>query len=188
MPWAITPGQTYPYLTAGAGFKPQLATLVFKTEPFTFLPIGQLDAAQYSGAFPPKDRAAKSAAFAMIARAIGATRDIDALREAPIDAFWNSGPRWQGEVTQHASLGKVKAIAPGSPLGEGNVIGPLRLDKPVIVRGAYDSGGRAAGALDARHLLHRWTGQALSRRSSPTIRGPENGCASIRPQSRWSCR
>jgi hypothetical protein len=141
--WATTPGLTYPYHKSGTGFQGTLATIVKGAEPFSLLPISQLDPAQYGGPATYRDRASLSAAYTMIARAIGGTRKITALRGARIDQYWSTStnsPAWTGPVTQHASLGALAGISPTQPLGDANVTGRLKLDQAVILRGAYKVG------------------------------------------------
>jgi hypothetical protein len=143
--WGITPNVSYPFLRAtGIDFRAPLATTVFGTELFTFVPISQLDPAQYNPQIVRKDLASKASAYAIIARAIGRTRTIAALENVSINQYWNGAQLsavWRGAVTSHATLGSIIAIAPATPLGASNVIPPLRTDKLVLLRGSYNSGG-----------------------------------------------
>lgn len=146
--WAVTPSVSFPYLTgAGLNFAAPLAIKVKGNRIYTFLPISQLDMGQYASAAAHADEASLAAAFTIIARAVGITDGVAKLRDVAIDTyFWSDATqkaRWRGPVTAHASLGAMTAVA--GALGEGNVIGALRADQVVLIRGKYrkDGGGSA---------------------------------------------
>src|SRR5262249_866840 len=126
-----------------------LATTVFDNRLFTFLPISQLDPAQYSIAVSHADEASKAASFTIIARAIGITKNVAKLKGVPIDRyFWDDAAqkaRWTGPVTQHASLGPVTAIAAAEPIAQGNIIGPIKARRAVLIRGTFDESGGGTG-------------------------------------------
>lgn len=137
--WGITPGVSFPYLKlAGMDFRSPLAITVFGSEVFTFLPISQLEKSEYSPPISRTDLASKAAAYTMIARAVGVTRRSPTLQDARINQFWDgSAAVWQGAVKGHAALGAQTGIASGARLGRRNVIGPLRADRVVLLRGSY---------------------------------------------------
>ena len=185
----ITPGVTFPYLKlAGTDFQSPLAITVLGSEIFTFLPISQLEKSEYSPPISRPDLASKAAAYTIIARAIGITRRIATLQNARINGFWNgSAAVWKGAATSHASLGPLTAIASATPLGSGNLIGPLRAHKIVLLRGSYTAGATvkphwllatsfkvsAAGSVTGIVANDPWTGRqvridpATKRVSSP---------------------
>jgi hypothetical protein len=139
--WAITPDVTYPYLTSALiAFKAALATTVFDAQAFTFLPISQLDPAQYSPPVVHADEASEAVTFTIIARAVGVARNVAELASAKVNLYWDDAAeeaKWTGALALHAKRGAFTAIPAAQPLSVGNVIGPLSADKLVILRGTY---------------------------------------------------
>jgi hypothetical protein len=83
----------------------------------------------------------------MIARAIGVTRDIAALKTVKIDRFWNDTKKvavWRGPASTLATLGTLKPIAGSTRLNNTNVIGEMAISRLVILRGRYTRNGRKA--------------------------------------------
>jgi hypothetical protein len=146
--WAVTPGVSFPYLAAaGLDFAAPLAITVKNNLLYTFLPIGQLDLSQYAHVPAHADEASLAAAYTILARAIGQTDDVDALKNVAIDAyFWNDTTqraRWRGPVTTHASLGALTPLGDGAALDESNVIASLRARQVVLLRGRFRKDGGA---------------------------------------------
>ena len=117
---------------------------------FLFLPVSQLDDAQYQT--PPlhgdADQASLATVYTMIARAIGIADGLFQLNNVKIDTyFWddaNEKATWTGPVTGHASLSKVI-----SRIGNlSGVVAWLKKQRPVILRGTYNN-----GTLKVRHWL-----------------------------------
>jgi hypothetical protein len=148
--WAVTPGVSFPYLTAaGLNFAAPLAITVKGNLLYTFLPISQLDLSQYAATVTHADEASLAVAYTIIARAIGETEDVVRLKDVAIDKyFWSDAAetaKWRGPVTQHATRGPLNAVAPAVKLDESNVIGALRARAIVLLRGKYrpETGGQA---------------------------------------------
>jgi hypothetical protein len=147
--WAISKFLSYPFLNdTSLNYNSPLATLVHNNLIYTFLPISQDDDSQYVAAPVHANGASLAAVYTMIARAIGLTENVPQLKGVKIDVyFWNDATQttsWKGPVTLHATLGPVIGIAANTPIGQSNVIGQLKLGKPVILRGTYSSGGTTA--------------------------------------------
>ena len=88
--WGITRTVSYPFLINPAAFRSTLATTVNANRIFTFLPIGQLDTTEYVHAAPHANRASEAAVYTMLARAIGVTKNVAALRTIKIDTtYWH---------------------------------------------------------------------------------------------------
>ncbi len=150
---------TYPYLrNAPLAWQATLATLAIPrnsgatTELITFRPVRQLDDNQYSAPLSYKVWAAQAALYATIARAIGVARDVPALSDVPIDAFWDVAKKaavWGGAVREHAAIGALLSVA-GQALGSANVKPVLDSDKAAILTGTYTN---AAGAKQRHWVL-----------------------------------
>jgi hypothetical protein len=143
--WDIVAGASYPYLTSAAlDFKSTLATLVRANLIYTFVPIGQLEITEYAVNPKHADEASLAAVYTMLARAVAVTSKVGALNFVRIDRyFWNdatAAATFGGPITQHVTLGALRAIPAATPLNEQNVVGPLRNGHPVILRGSYQSG------------------------------------------------
>jgi hypothetical protein len=147
--WAITPDVSFPYLTAaGLNFAAPLAIVVKRNLLYTFLPISQLDRSQYAGRVRHEDQASLAAAYTIIARAVGVTDSVEELQTVPIDDFWidrRQQAKFQGPVTEHASLGAVTSIAAADPIDEDNVIGALRRRQAALIRGSFQQQGGGSG-------------------------------------------
>ncbi|MPZ56544.1 MAG: hypothetical protein GEU91_08625 [Rhizobiales bacterium] len=152
--WAITAKRSYPFLNeADIDLAAPLATLVAKKRVYTFLPIDQRDTSQYAGASTGANVASLAAVYTMIARAIGITKNVAALKDVKIDKyFWDDATKtttWQGPVTTRATLGTFAAIAADAALNDSNVIGEMKGGKLVMLRGTYTRGNGA----NAKHWL-----------------------------------
>jgi hypothetical protein len=139
--WGITPNVTFPYLKApGLTFQSPLAITVLGTRIYTFVPISQREPSEYSDPVAHERAAGLAAVYTILARAIGVAKNVAALKNVAIDTyFWNDATltaSFAGPVTNHATLGSVRAIPAATPLGAANVIGPLRNDRVVILRAA----------------------------------------------------
>jgi hypothetical protein len=174
--WAITRNKSYPFVNeADIDFAAPLATLVKASRVYTFLPIGQRDASQYVTVPATPGVFSLPAVYAMIARAIGVTGDIAALKTVKIDRFWNDNKKiavWRGPAAALATLGAFKTIAANARLNHANVIGEMKIGRLVILRGAYtkNNGGKgehwllgtlytaSGNALDAVIANDPWTG------------------------------
>ena len=151
--WGITKTYSYPFRAAPQiDFLSPLATLVRQDagvdKVFVFLPIGQLDAAQYLAPPENADEASLAAVYAMIARAIGIAQDVNNLKNVAIDRyFWDDATRkttFKGPIKSYATLGPFAAIPAASPLDAANVIGVMNTrDSVVILRGRYNRDGNA---------------------------------------------
>jgi hypothetical protein len=148
--WSITPGASYPFLkVAGIDFDAPLAVTVFGNRIYTFLPISQLDPAQYLTPPAHADAASRATVFTMLARAIGVAKNVAELTDVAVDEFfWNDANQrtfFRGPVTEHATLGPFTAMAGADPIGDANVIGPLKARKVVAIRGRFtkEDGGIA---------------------------------------------
>ena len=153
--WAITPGQSYPYLI-GVGDDLVQVPLSIQVLPVTdprrgmtrkpsaptswlyvFLPVGQLDAAQYNHPRAMK-LAGLATVYTAISRSIGSTRGVAALQGVKIDTyFWNGKTKittWQGPVTQFASMGDLVDLPPSQAMDDSNVVGNLKQRQVVILR------------------------------------------------------
>jgi hypothetical protein len=178
--WGITKHYSYPYVDdADLPFAAPLATLVRFNKVFTFLPIEQLERTQYKKNPVHESAASLAAVYVMIARAIGNTRGIDALRNAKIDTYWKDATQvatWTGAVTTHAKLGAFSALAPQTKLNSNNVLGQLKLQRLVILRGSYSKAGggtaehyllatmfnaKVSGAINAVVANDPWTGEQV---------------------------
>ena len=146
--WAITRNKSYPFLNeADIGFAAPLATLVKAGRVYTFLPAVQHDKSQYATAPRTPGIYALATVYAMIARGIGVTRDIAALKTIKIDRFWNDTRKvavWRGPAATLATLGTLKPIAANARLNGSNVIGEMAIGRLVILRGSYARNGRKA--------------------------------------------
>jgi hypothetical protein len=179
--WAFTKNKSYPFLNeADIDFAAPLATLVNGGRVYTFLPISQRDKSQY--ATPPANANAASlaAVYTMIARAIGITRNVAALKDVKIDTyFWKEATKttvWKGPVTTRATLGTFKAIAANARLNGTNVIGEMKIGHLVILRGTYTKSNgikaehwllgtlytASGNALDAVIANDPWTGMQVT--------------------------
>jgi len=149
-PWAQTANLSYPYLNDNdIDFASPLATLVRSSKVFVFLPINQLDPAQYMSAPAHADEASLAAVYTMIARAIGITDNDANLIDVKIDKyFWNDATQtatWTGPITAHATRGALTSLSGTTPLDATNVIGRMNQQQLVILRGTYKkSDGSAA--------------------------------------------
>ena len=178
--WGFTRNKSYPYLNeADIDFAAPLATLVKAGRVYTFLPIGQRDTSQYVTAPVTPGVYALAAVYTMIARAVGVTRDIAALKTIKIDRFWNGTRKvavWRGPAATLATLGTFKPIAANARLNNTNVIGEMAIGRLVILRGSYtrSNGGKAehwllgtlytasSNGLDAVIANDPWTGQQVT--------------------------
>src|SRR6185437_16807894 len=82
--WWFTESYSYPFLNDPAfDFASPLATLVRSNRIFAFLPISQLDRAQYidQGAHTGADQASLATVYTMMARAIGSTDNVSQLQD-----------------------------------------------------------------------------------------------------------
>ena len=163
--WAITAKRSYPFLNeADIDLAAPLATLVKGSRVYTFLPIGQRDTSQYVTAPATPGAMSLATAYAMIARAIGVTRDIAALKTVKIDRFWNGNKKaavWRRPATAEATLGTFKAIAANARLNNANVIGEMKIGRLVILRGAYTKSNGGKGEHWLLGTLHTESGNAL---------------------------
>lgn len=147
--WDITKGYSYPYLTgAEMPFASTLATVVKTGRVFTFLPLEQREPTEYLNPPAHADSAALAAVYTVVARAIGYTDAVAALKLVKIDRyFWDDSAQtasWTGPVTAHATLGSLLTLGPSDPIDDSNIIGPLKARNVVIVRGQYDTGNGTA--------------------------------------------
>ncbi len=148
-PWNIVKGYSYPFLDlADLPYVSTLATLVQGGAFFTFVPIEQLEPSEYLVAPNFASGASLAAAYTMIARAIGYTKADKTLQTVAIDKyFWDDDSQtatWAGPVTTYATLGSLLSLDPATPIGDGNIVGPLKSKHVVIVRGHYDGEGGSA--------------------------------------------
>jgi len=145
-PWGISQQYSYPYLEMSAEgvFASTLASLVVANRVFAFVPLPQLEPTEYTTPPLHADAASLAAAYTMIARSIGDTRNVGELKDVKIDTyFWNDGTQaatWTGPVTGHAALGSFTAIANSSPISDANVIGVLKSRRLALIRGTHSSG------------------------------------------------
>ena len=191
--WAITRKLSYPFLNdPHIDFASPLATLVRSSKVFVFLPIGQLDKSQYKTEPVHADKASLATVYTMIARAIGITKDIAALRNVTISRYWDDASQtahWDGEITAHASLGALRTIAGNARLDGSNVIGQMDRQRLVILRGSYKKSGggtathfmlgtlytKAGGAVQAVVAHDPWTGEQVSiDRATKKVISPAN--------------
>jgi hypothetical protein len=154
-PWAITSTLSYPYLDDfNIGFASPLATLVHSSKVFIFLPLGQLDVSQYLTAPMHADGAALAAVYTMVARAVGLTDNDARLKDVKIDRFfWDDATQtatWKGPVRTHATLGAMTTISGSTPLNGTNVVGRMKAEKLVILRGTYR---KSDGSIGTHWLL-----------------------------------
>jgi hypothetical protein len=145
--WAINKTLSYPFLNFDADFTSPLATLVLANNVYVFVPISQLDVSQYKTKPNHDDAAALAAVYTMIARGIGITDDVAALKNVKIDKyFWDDATQqavWTGPVTTHATLGVLKNLS--GQITNTNVIAQIKAHRLVILRGTYSvSGGGTA--------------------------------------------
>src|SRR4029079_14648215 len=149
--WWFTESYSYPFLNDPAfDFASPLATLVRSNRIFAFLPISQLDRAQYinQAAQTDADQASLATVYTMIARAIGITDDVPQFQDVEIDRYiWNDATQTAGSgpLTNHASIAAFTPIAAGVPLNDDNVIGALKARRLVILRGSYKKAGGGTG-------------------------------------------
>ncbi len=145
--WAQTAALSYPFVNdTGLSFASPLATLVRSSKVYAFLPIGQLDLSQYSATPAHADAASQAAAYTMIARAIGNTQGVTALQNVKINTYWNDttqSAHWSGAVTTYATLGTLTTLG-NAALNNSNVLGALKQQKLVLLRGTYKSGSTTA--------------------------------------------
>jgi hypothetical protein len=144
--WGVTRNYSYPYLkTAAIKFNPQVATRITGNLIFSFLPISELDKANYTGTTNNADEASLANCYTMIARAIGNTLDVGQLQGVKIDRyFWNDTTRktfWRGPVTTDATLGALKPIPAAARLNA-TVIAEMKKNNIVLLRGKYTIGAR----------------------------------------------
>jgi hypothetical protein len=148
--WGITKGYSYPFLVrSDMPYASTLATVVKAGKVYTFLPIKQLEPTEYMNDPSHADSASLAAAYTVVARAIGFTDAVAALKLVKIDRyFWDDATQtatWAGPVTQHATLGSLLTLGPSDPINDSNIIGPLKSRNVVVIRGQYDvSGGGTA--------------------------------------------
>jgi len=147
--WGITKTLSYPFLTSTRiDFASALATLVRFDKLFIFLPIGQLDTSQYLTTPKHADKADLATVYTMIARAIGIAYGDTDLTDAEIDKFfWDDAAQktsFNGPVTTFARLGPLASIASNAVLDGTNVIGLMRREKLVILRGTFTRNGGGA--------------------------------------------
>lgn len=141
--WGLTKNLSYPFLNNPDGFTSPLATLVRAARIFTFLPISQLDLSQYSSTPAHAAAASQAAAYTMIARAIGNTEGVAALKNAKINTYWNDtvqNAHWTGTVVPYATLGSLVTLG-NATLNNTNVLGVLKQQKLVLLRGSYTPTG-----------------------------------------------
>jgi hypothetical protein len=152
--WSITKKRSYPFLDdADIDFAAPLATLAKSKRVYTFLPIDQHDASQYAGVSNGANLASLATVYTTIARAIGITKNVNALKGVKIDTyFWDDATKattWQGPVTTRATLGTFAAIAANVPLNNTNVVGAMKTGQLVLLRGTYTK----ANGNKAQHWL-----------------------------------
>ena len=143
--WRITPGASTPFILAtGFEFPSALSTVIRGVRVYAFGAINQLDGVNYLDTPAHADRAAEAAAYTILARAIGVTRNIASLKDVAIDRFfWNDDTQhasFVGPITNFASRGPLMTLGASQPLTNANVIRPLRQDKLVVLRGKYQDG------------------------------------------------
>jgi hypothetical protein len=195
--WWITKTYSYPFLNdPDMTFASPLATLIMASKPFIFLPISQLDDAQYktAPAHGDADGASLATVYTMIARAVGISDDVNKLKSVAIDRyFWRDGAqqvKFAGPVTTHATLLADKALGAKDKLDDTNVVGELKKNRLVILHGSYDKEGGGTGthwllgtlfALDAKSKTAAvvgndpWIGQqVMIDPKTRTVTSPEN--------------
>jgi hypothetical protein len=165
--WGIPETLSYPFLTnANIDFASALATLVRFDKPFIFLPISQLDRSQYLNTPQHADEADLATVFTMIARSIGIAFNDPDLIDAEIDKFfWDDATQktsFDGPVTTYAKLGTPVPLANGAALDDTNVIGLMRNQKLVILRGTFTKNGGGS-------VRHRVLGTLFREDSSGTV-------------------
>jgi hypothetical protein len=138
--WAITPTLSYPFLNdPDLAFNAPLATVVVAFQVNTFLPISQLDISQYRIKPVHEENAALAAVYTMIARAVGSSLGVGALKNAKIDTpFWHDQTQattFSGPITTFVTLGAFKPIAPVAGLDR--VAAQIAANRLVILRGSY---------------------------------------------------
>jgi hypothetical protein len=162
--WAITPGQSYPYLREPTiDLRSPLSTVVQPSgdlaavgrdvtasastptaRVYVFLPISQHDASQYKKKPNNTNITAAAAVYTMIARAIGLTKGVAELNGVKIDRyFWDSDTKtaaWRGPVRQHARLGRLNTLGTNTLLDEQRITRALRNRKLVILRATNAAG------------------------------------------------
>jgi hypothetical protein len=146
-PWNIVKGYSYPFLDlADLPYVSTLATIVQGGAFFTFVPIEQLEPSEYLAAPNFAADASLAAVYTMIARAIGYAKADKTLQTVAIDKdFWDDADQkasWAGPVKSYATLSPLLSLDPATPIGDGNIIGPLKSKHVVIIRGHYDAQGR----------------------------------------------
>jgi hypothetical protein len=164
--WAVTAKRSYPFLNEpDIDFAAPLATLVKTGRVYTFLPTGQHDKSQYVSPPTRADPFSLAAVYAMIARAIGVTDDVAALKNTKIDRFWNDTKRiavWRGPATTQATLGALKPIAANARLNNANVIGEMKIGRLVILRGSHTKNNGAKAEHWLLGTLYTASGNALN--------------------------
>jgi len=138
--WWITETVSYPFLRNPNIFRSTLATTVNDNRLFAFLPIGQLDLTEYARAAPHANKASEAAVYTMLARAIGITKNVAALKTIKIDTtYWHDNTQtttFNGPITSHATRGPVTTLAAAAPISAANILGPLKVNKLVLISGA----------------------------------------------------
>ena len=150
--WSITKTLSFPYLNAGLpvlsnatfSFASPLATLVKDNRLYIFLPVRQLESFEYSRVPAHADQASLAAVYTMIARAIGKSINSATLMNTKIDAYWNDvtlTTKWGGAVQNYVALGAFHTIGTGTALNDSNVVGAMKMQRAVVLRGTYAKKG-----------------------------------------------
>ena len=75
----------------------------------------------------------------MLARAIGITKNVAALKAIKIDTtYWHDSTQtttFNGTLTSHATRGAVIALAAATPISAANILGHLKANKVVLISG-----------------------------------------------------
>ena len=178
--WKITPGASTPYiLSAGSERASALSTVIKGTRVYAFDGISQLDRVNYVDTPAHANRASEAAAYTILARAIGVSKNVASLANVQIDRFfWNDDTQqtsFVGPVVNHATRGPLLTLGAAQQLTTANVIGPLRSDQLVLLRGKYLDGAvtrfhwmlatsftrGAGGTPDAVIAADPWTGRQV---------------------------
>jgi hypothetical protein len=95
------------------------------------------------------DAASLAVAYTTLGRAIGVTDNVAALNNVSVDTyFWKDATQqavWRGPITTHATRGTFTGIAAATPLDDANVVGPLRAQQVVLIRGRFQATGGGFG-------------------------------------------
>ena len=144
--WAVTVGQSFPYLKAFDGsFASPLATITKQDVIYTFLPISQLEPMEYTDSPAHADEASLATVFTMVARAMGVSRDLPQFERMKVDRyFWDDAAQtstWRGPITRYATKGAFISLSAEGPIDDTNIIGEIRARRLVAIEGTYTTNG-----------------------------------------------